>query len=275
MAEAREGIPKDCHPMVYLSRIARKYDMPDAFYMDLWPFGESLVSASSLDAHTVVTITQPTQKHASEDHHMAMFCGDGNMIGANGVLWKKLHGMIGPIFAQQRVKAKVGSSLAAEARLFRASLRRLSDDNTEFLLEDRVKRLVYDIGAGFIFGRSRHAQLGEDDVYDLMTDLIDGLERWLDFRLLMQAGPVTGLRGYLRWRRQQTALNKKLRAEVQKRWDTETYPAYSAGTFDKSATASNVLDNMLREYVNGRSLPKGLATAPQIGERELTLIVHK
>ncbi|MCJ1475576.1 hypothetical protein MMC13_004239 [Lambiella insularis] len=58
--EVGKTMPSDCHGHVFIKEIRRAYtDLPNTFYLDLWPFGEQmLVTASSEIAH------QFTQEHS-------------------------------------------------------------------------------------------------------------------------------------------------------------------------------------------------------------------
>lgn len=43
MGEAAAEVPPNCHPQIYLTSIAHKYNLKGVFYIDLWPISEPMV----------------------------------------------------------------------------------------------------------------------------------------------------------------------------------------------------------------------------------------
>lgn len=83
------------HPTTTL---AHKYKPPGIFYIDLWPFGlDQLVIADPAFAHEYLTFRK-LPKHPEVAAYLDPFFGAGNIVTANGELWKKLRDMLAPPF---------------------------------------------------------------------------------------------------------------------------------------------------------------------------------
>lgn len=49
MGEAAALCPPNCHPQIYLTAIAQKYNLKGIFYVDLWPVADPQVIVTDVD----------------------------------------------------------------------------------------------------------------------------------------------------------------------------------------------------------------------------------
>ncbi|UNI18407.1 hypothetical protein JDV02_004678 [Purpureocillium takamizusanense] len=149
--------PPGTHPQYYYTYLARKYSLPEVYYVDLWPLGPAQVVVTGPDAAAQVTAIRTYPMHPEVNRYLAPMVGDNVIAATNGPLWKKLHHMMAPAFTSRYVKTLLGT-IADEVMLFHERLRQLSDAGHVFSMEEELSKLSFDVIGGIVFGVSFNAQ---------------------------------------------------------------------------------------------------------------------
>jgi cytochrome P450 len=119
MGETMGRLPHDVHYQVAVTSIAKKYNLPRVFYLDLWPAGCGQVVVTDPDVALHVTVTNNHPKHEAEKWFSEFSCllskiqsnepivdpliGAGNIVTIEGPRWKYLHKMLSPAFSIQHI----------------------------------------------------------------------------------------------------------------------------------------------------------------------------
>ncbi|KAJ6445383.1 acetamidase regulatory protein [Purpureocillium lavendulum] len=187
--------PAGTHPQYYYTYLARKYSLPDVFYVDLWPIGPSQVVITGCDASAQVTAVRSYPMHPAAEEYLAPMIGENVIAAANGALWKKLHHMLAPAFTPRSVKTLLGP-IADKVLLFHGRLRELASAGDAFAMEEEMARLVFDVIGGIVFGVSLNAQKSG-------SPILADLRAILDLSQLIRTSwnPIVAVRA--RWSRRQ------------------------------------------------------------------------
>lgn len=112
-------LPPDVHHQSVVTTMAKKYNLPGIFYLDLWPASPGQVIVIDPDVAQYMTVTKNYPKHEAEQ----WFCmvaakhsqtqsdtlpvdpliGKGNIVTVEGPQWKYLHKMLSPAFSIQHI----------------------------------------------------------------------------------------------------------------------------------------------------------------------------
>jgi cytochrome P450 len=126
--------------------VHQKYDLPEIWYLDLWPFAPHWMVLASPDAATEVVQTRNFPKHPETNVFMEPMVGRDAIPGINGALWKEVYHMLAPAFKPATVRQMVATA-TDEVALFRELLLPLAESGEEFVLEDRLSRMVFEVAA--------------------------------------------------------------------------------------------------------------------------------
>ncbi|KAF1842779.1 cytochrome P450, partial [Cucurbitaria berberidis CBS 394.84] len=157
LEDAFKMLPKDAHYQAAVMTIARKYDMPEVFYLDLWPAAPGQVVVTNPDVALHMTAIRNHPKHEAEKWFVDPLIGTGNIVSTNGARWKYLHKMLSPAFSITHI-SNMRSMVAAEVMKFRSILQRKSESGDTFRLEDITQHLTFDVITTATFGHSLDAQ---------------------------------------------------------------------------------------------------------------------
>jgi len=144
------------HYHAVVTTIARKYDLPGLFYLDLWPLGpEQLIIIDPELASQYVT-PRNLPKHKLQADFLDPILGEGNIVVANGPRWKRLHNMLAPAFSTTNVLGMT-RLFAQNVKGFHDVLSEISKSGEPFSLEEKISTLVFDIIFKAIFDTSSNA----------------------------------------------------------------------------------------------------------------------
>lgn len=155
--EAFAMLPSYGHYQVAVTTIARKYNMPGVFYLDLWPIADGQMVVTDHDVALHVTAHRNHPKHRMEGVTMDPMLGAGNIVSVDGPRWKHLHRMLSPAFSISHTTA-MRPAVADEVLKFRSILHEKAQSGETFRLEDFTQHLTFDVIGTATFGRSLNAQ---------------------------------------------------------------------------------------------------------------------
>ncbi|KAF2442413.1 cytochrome P450 3A30 [Karstenula rhodostoma CBS 690.94] len=161
-------LPSGAHYQQVITTISQKYDMPGAWYLDLWPVGPSqlivtdpdLASFSGTKRANQFTVLKNHPKHIIATTSMDTVLGTGNIATANGPAWKAAHNMIAPAFSVSHQRSMAGM-MAEEVMVFRSILQEMAATGEVFEIERVLANLVLNTIARSIFEESLDTQRKE------------------------------------------------------------------------------------------------------------------
>ncbi|KAL9125405.1 MAG: hypothetical protein Q9217_005390, partial [Psora testacea] len=63
MAKLMKTLPPGCHPHILVHYLKQEYNLPDIFYLDMWPFGDQICAITDPNVMYQVTIQHSLPKH--------------------------------------------------------------------------------------------------------------------------------------------------------------------------------------------------------------------
>ncbi|KAL5380031.1 hypothetical protein DPSP01_008068 [Paraphaeosphaeria sporulosa] len=160
MGESMSLLPSGAHYQQVITTISQKYDMPGAWYLDLWPAGPSQLIVTDPDLANQFTVLKNHPKHIAAVNSMDAVLGTGNIATADGPAWKAAHNMVAPAFSVSHQRNMAGM-MAEEVMVFRSILREMASSGEVFELEKVLQNLVLNTVARSIFEESLDAQRKE------------------------------------------------------------------------------------------------------------------
>ncbi|KAL8377785.1 hypothetical protein RB595_008461 [Gaeumannomyces hyphopodioides] len=150
--EISKKFPPNVHPMVVLTYMRRAYDLPEVFYVDMWPAGPPIMACCSPDAAAQVTQVQVLGKHPLNAVILDPLVGTDSIPVVDGPRWKFLHRMIAPAFKPANARALVGIAAGQSLVFARDVLAPLADAGAAFSMEAAASRLIFEVIARSLMG---------------------------------------------------------------------------------------------------------------------------
>lgn len=166
--------PPVCHPQLAMTHLQKTYNLPEIFYVDLWPFGPVFLVATSVDAQNLVVTRLSMGKHAENDRVLTPLIGKDSIPALNGHVWRQVHHMLQPAFRPQSIKQLL-AKVADEASVFCEVLEQLAEAGEVFSMEKMAGRMVFEINTKTIVGMPLNAQEGGCQI---LEDLSFPAEVW-------------------------------------------------------------------------------------------------
>lgn len=151
MGEIMGCFPGSVHIQYAITTICHKYDLPGAFYLDLWPFGPRFLVVTDPDMALHMTVVKNHPKSPSYVEFVDPVVGAGSIVSVNGPHWKYLHNMLAPAFAISRIRGMVGL-IGDEVMSFRAALQKHAESGKVFKMEHTASCLTFDVIGTAVFG---------------------------------------------------------------------------------------------------------------------------
>ncbi|MCJ1284900.1 hypothetical protein MMC26_004237 [Xylographa opegraphella] len=158
-----QRIPDDCHPHYYLETLRQDYpDLPDPFYLDLWPFGEPMLLVGTPDIASQFTQEHSLPKLEGLRVYLQPLAGDKNLLTMEGKEWKTLRGIYNPGFAASHLMTLV-PGIVEDALDFSATLKKYADLAGMFKLEELATRVTVDVIGRVVLDTKMNTQHSEND----------------------------------------------------------------------------------------------------------------
>ncbi|KAH7124143.1 cytochrome P450 [Dendryphion nanum] len=151
MGEVMAMFPGTVHPQYAVTTMCHMFDLPGAFYLDLWPLGPEFLVIVDPDIALHTTVIKNHPKHGDIPMHVDPIVGKDNIVSINGPKWKYLHNMLAPAFAVSRIRGMVGM-IGDEVMQFRATLKKFAESGEIFHMEHTASCLTFDVIGTAVFG---------------------------------------------------------------------------------------------------------------------------
>lgn len=263
MGEIASQYPPNCHPQIYITTIARKYDLKGIWYLDLWPIADPQVILTEPELMDAVQVSRVYNQHRISDEMMQNMIGKDVVATANGPVWKKLHNAMAPAFLPSHIRTLTGV-MADETVIFRDTLRKFARTGQTFSLEKEVSKLLFDIVGQLVFNSSLHAQTQGSQTHRDLKEII----RLVSQQLSMN--PLDKLAVTLK----KNAVRKRVDASITAKVRERLAALRSDNIVPSRKDPLSILDLMLRETVLQDGSGKG-ANARELPQDELERLVTK
>lgn len=245
IGEYMDKLPHASYIHNVVTQMKMDYDLPDIFYIDLWPAGPSLIVCASPDACAISTTTNAFQMPSIVSDYFKGTIGTSFIEATNGSLWKNLHHMMAPGLTPNSVKS-YSASMIEQAVALHNRLRDMSQSAQVVDMRYQLGLYAYQVIATAFFGEPLSA--------DIYKDFKNATE--LQLELNATKNPLAKIKLHKdvarSWRRIEADFEPKISARfasLQKQTDLLT-----------KATATNLLDRMLMAQIeSGKPLENDLA----------------
>lgn len=265
MGEISALVPPNCHPQLYFTEMARRYNLDGIFYVDLWPVGPGSCLVTDPDLLDQITVRKILPHHPMAEDFLSAMIGRGSIGGANGALWKRLHSAMNPAFSWTHIRHLTGL-FVDECVQFRKNLDKLAATGEVFSMEHLSARLIFDVIARIVFNFPLHAQTtGSQDLEDL-RELILLVEGQSDITIAYN--PVEQIKRW--WRRRQVLgrLHPSILSKIHERFEMLVNEKIVPSRKDPNS----ILDLMLREHVDQEGMTKENA---KLSKADVDLLLTK
>ena len=220
------------------------HDLPDIYYLDLWPLGPRFIVCTAPEACAIPTTANAFDIPALVTKFFIGTIGTSFIEATNGSLWKDLHHLLAPGLTPNAVKG-YNESIIDQAAALHARFRDISKSDETVDMRHELGIYPYQVIAMAFFGETLSTELYEDVK---MT-----AEMQLEVNAMNNPFAKKRLRKELEqiWSRIDVTLGAKVTARFESLQQQKVFPT--------KATATTLLDRMLMERVaSGESLDSGL-----------------
>lgn len=229
--------PSNTALSVFYTTIARRYELRDIFYLDLWPFGPPQMVLIAPNAADQVTVVKTYPLHDEVPRFVGSLLGDKSLPAADGEMWKKLHRMIAPGFRPSSLRQMMPVTAEQTVRIFLPALTAYASTGEVFSMEKVASQLIFSIISKMVIGGSLSKQNQSQMLYDI--------DRILDYaQSIAVASGTNPVKRWTKWWRKRQAVQRIdhfLCSFIEKR-----RLAHSGGYFD-SSQGTSILDHMISE----------------------------
>jgi cytochrome P450 len=157
--------PKRAAPQTFAIFLKEKYNLPDTFYVDVWPMGDPILMCFDVDVVNEFVVKQSMPKHVEVDKFLQNFGGPGNLVSSEGALWKKWRSAFNPGFSAQHLMSLV-PVMIDECDVFIKVLSQRARKNELFRMERDSTRLTVDIIGKVVLDIDLKSQQGPNELVD-------------------------------------------------------------------------------------------------------------
>lgn len=151
MGEAMAVYPPHVHPQVILTYLHKKYNLPEVWYLDLYPVGPTFLVLATPQAASHAVLTRNYGKHPFVEELLDPVVGKNSFVALNGAPWKYSQQLLAPAFRPSAVRG-ILPSVAKEVLAMRGVLAHKADTGEVFEMEEVLSRAIFEIILLSLFG---------------------------------------------------------------------------------------------------------------------------
>ncbi|KLJ05508.1 hypothetical protein EMPG_11008 [Blastomyces silverae] len=163
--------PTDAYFHHLLITLSREYDLPDLFYLDLWPMANPMVVLCAPELAAQITTEQVYPKDPAVGHFLSPFLGKSSILSVSGPEWKALHSIFVPAFAPAYIRTMVDGFLD-EVLIYHDNLCQLAKSEQPFSMASVAIELTFNVIGRAVFNSPFHNEEGRR----LMKNFKSGLD---------------------------------------------------------------------------------------------------
>jgi len=248
MGEYLGRLPKGTYMQAALTQIKQDYDLPDVFYMDMWPFGPRFLMLSAPDAAALPTTVSAFPQSRLVTEFFVNNLGPSFIEASNGTLWKELHQILAPGLTPGAVRT-YHDFMVDEAVGCHDRLRRIVEAGKAIDFNEEVGKFPAGVIMRVIFGDKEGIEVMRSNYYMVFRDLSDAVGA-----LTRPIDPIT------KWKftRQVHKLVKVLETMIEERVRSRFVALQNVKVLPNRNTATNIIDRLIVARVaNNEALDDG------------------
>ncbi|KAK2748635.1 hypothetical protein FQN55_004188 [Onygenales sp. PD_40] len=246
LGELAKAYPHNTYIHHFLISIARDYDFPDIFYLDLWPFSKPTLVVCNHELVAQMTTERNFAKDSEVEKYLRPFLGKHSIISVNGPQWKALHAIFAPAFSPAYIRS-MADGMVDEVLLMHNRLTQMAKSGETFSATELNINMTFNVIGRAIFNSPFHNEEGES------TTAI--FRKGLDYAFKSGLDRIQKLRYVTRTRSIVRKIDQYIKGKVTQRFDELKNEDQSVIKKSKS-----VMDLVLRQRLD---TPGGIA-----GDRE-------
>lgn len=206
-----------------ITELRADYNLPDVFYIDLWPLGPQFIFCNSPEACAIPTTENTFDMHPEVGNFLKASVGASFIEGTNGPLWKHLHQTLAPGLTPSIIRGNHGSIIEQAATL----RRRFSDIAKSGKVTDIRHELGYypfQVMVKILLNETLSVQIYDDvkSAIDLQGEINAANNPFAKWRLGREAKRL--------WKRIEAAIEPKIRARFTALQQQDVAPTKSSVT---------------------------------------------
>jgi len=256
MGETLAKFPPNMYLQAVLTQLKEEHNLPDIWYLDLWPMGPEFIIVTSPDAAAIPTTVTAFPQCRLVKNHFSTSLGESFIEVTNGKEWKDLHHMLAPGLTPAAVRS-YHDIIIEEAVALRNRFRRLatSEKVIDFGLE--FGKFPFEVVARVFFGERIGTQHDNPGLYARVRSLADILGR--------KSGPKDPFTA-LRIRFQEWKVIRHLWRDILPYIERRFEALHQEKVIPNRTTATNLVDRMLAPHAQN---------SQPLSNSAITPIVHK
>ncbi|KAK1020230.1 hypothetical protein LTR33_019125, partial [Friedmanniomyces endolithicus] len=172
--------PKNAAPQTLFNFIQEEYDLPDTFYLDVWPAGDPIMITFDTAVMHEFTVAHSLPKHPAVDKFLQNFGGPGNLASSEGAVWKKWRNAFNPGFSASHIMSLV-PLMVDECDIFSDILNKHAKNNDLFRLERAATSLTVDIIGRVVLDHELGSQKAPNELVNTFMTQVKWQERGAQF----------------------------------------------------------------------------------------------
>lgn len=157
MDDCMKLFPPNPHPHTVMKYMHEKYKLPEIWYLDLYPFGPTMICLTSPEVAAYVVQTRSYGKHKMVEELVAPVLGGNSIVALNGAPWKLVHNMLLPAFKPSAVKGLL-VAIGEETLVLRDRLVKMSKQGKPVSMEEESGKTIFEISMRALVGVGVGAQ---------------------------------------------------------------------------------------------------------------------
>ncbi|KAL1613354.1 hypothetical protein SLS54_010709 [Diplodia seriata] len=213
--ELADELPPGIHPAVYGYLLRKKYNLPRAFYVDLWPFSDSWLLVNANELSEQITTKPNIAKFNRMKVMLQPFGGQRNLVVMEGEEWKRWRGIFNSAFSAANLSKHV-PAIVHETEKFLDFLSSNASSGEVFEMEPAVVDLTVEIIGHVILGNAFTAQAGAKGYKAALRDQI----YWVSIGSLPGFSALRALDPWrmYKMRSNERQMNQAIGSVIEERW---------------------------------------------------------
>lgn len=213
--ELADELPPGIHPACYGHLLREKYNLPRAFYVDMWPFSHNWLLVNSNELSEQLTTKPNINKFGALKGMLQPFGGKRNLVVMEGEEWKRWRGIFNSGFSAANLSKHV-PAIVQETEKFLGVLASKAASQEIFSMEPVAVDLTVEIIGHVILGSAFTSQSGGQGYKEGLRDQI----HWVSVGSKPGFGAIRQLdpwRSYKLWSNEQK-MNRAIGRVIEERW---------------------------------------------------------
>lgn len=235
-----QNLPQGAYVQPAVTQLKIDFNLPDIFYIDLWPLGPQFMVLSAPEACTIPTTENTFDQHELVADFFKGNVGTGFIEATNGSLWKHLHQTLAPGLTPSIIKGH-HATIIEEAVAIRRHFWDIAKSGKTADIRHELGHYPFKVMGNVLLNETLSEQIYEDicaafDVQAAINSTNNPVTKW---RLVRDSKRL--------WKCIETALEPRIRARFTALQQQDVAPTKSSVT--------GLLDRMmLSDVQSGRSL---------------------